>query len=90
MSFKCSSCGTEITKYILAGNYLLVDWDLPDIERDGSCLMRISGRFKALAMIECPECGTISFLNLKKAHSLGLRQIPSSELYPQKDTEHGQ
>lgn len=85
MSFKCPSCGTEITAYTLAGVYLHPDKDLPHIEKTGSYLMRISGRFKGLAMLECPRCGMISFLNLRIARSLALTQTPSDELYPKED-----
>ena len=90
MPFRCPSCGTAIDRYVLAGAYLHFDKDLPTIERDGCCPMRWSGRFRPLAMLECGECGMVSFLTRQRAGALGLDPIPSDELYPAMDEEEAE
>lgn len=87
MPFKCPHCGSWIDKYVLAGVYLHFDEDIPTIEQDGSSPMRWSGRFKPLAMLECGECGMVSFLTRQKAKVLGLEPIPSADLYPAPESE---
>ncbi|MCI6261512.1 MAG: hypothetical protein SOV63_03665 [Pyramidobacter porci] len=77
MSHKCPFCGAEIFDYTLAGVYLHPDDDIPYLEKDGHVPMRWSGQFQALAMIECPKCGQISFMSVNSAKEKGLTKQAS-------------
>ena len=70
---KCKECDTEITQYRVVGVY---DQSIfsPAMLDEGktSTYFYVGGTFIPLAMTQCPNCGNVSFWDLKSPKLKGL------------------
>ncbi len=84
MAYVCPYCShEEIKHYTLAGTYIIPSED------DGKhvAMMRWGSAFKPIAMISCPECGMISFMEVDAAQKRGMTRQAFEEPVVDKDAE---
>ncbi|OQY41737.1 MAG: hypothetical protein B6240_14790 [Desulfobacteraceae bacterium 4572_87] len=79
---KCKECKIEITEYRIVGVCMVHDQaDQDEYFNKGLDVfpLRVSAGFKALKMVECPNCGEVRFYSLKSGKTDDMNQIPNTD-----------
>ena len=79
---KCKECKTEITEYRVIGVCMAHDQvDQKEYFNEGLDIfpLRVSSGFKALKMVECPNCGEVRFYSFKSEKTDGMNQILNTD-----------